>query len=141
MSKKIDGAMRFIMFAHADQNYGDKPYWSHPVAVMNSLPDGADDDVYVAALLHDVVEDTDISIDDIDSRFGREVADMVAALSRPNIPYMDWIRDIAESGNRWVMEIKLADNACNLRSRPEMINRYGKSMEILEKALKDIGAR
>lgn len=135
---KINNAFAFMKWAHGDQMYGDKPYWTHPVAVMNALPDGAHEDVYVAAMLHDVVEDTIVSLDDIVRRFGIDVADMVAALTRPDMDYLDWINNIAASGDIWVIRIKLADNICNLRSRPEMIKRYGRSIAILQEAEKKL---
>ena len=61
------------------------PYIVHPLAVAGllirvSTPEPA----VIAALLHDVVEDTPVTIQEILSRFGREVADLVTALSEPD---------------------------------------------------------
>ena len=53
-------------------------YYSHPIRVANLLADVHLDEVtIVAGLLHDVVEDTDIDIGDIEVRFGADVAELV----------------------------------------------------------------
>jgi (p)ppGpp synthase/HD superfamily hydrolase len=57
-------------------------YIHHPVAVAELLAaEGFDESTVAAALLHDVVEDSDTSIDDIATSFGQRVADLVAALT------------------------------------------------------------
>lgn len=65
----------------ADQS----PYINHPIAVMNILVQchAVDDDfdILAAAVLHDVVEDTEATIEDVRSRFGDSVAQMVAEVS------------------------------------------------------------
>ncbi len=58
------------------------PYVSHLFAVAAlAMEHGADQDQTVAALLHDVIEDTPATFDDVDVRFGRRVAEIVAACS------------------------------------------------------------
>jgi (p)ppGpp synthase/HD superfamily hydrolase len=61
------------------------PYIVHPLAVASMLirVNSPEPDV-IAALLHDVVEDTPVTIQEILSRFGPEVADLVTALSEPD---------------------------------------------------------
>jgi (p)ppGpp synthase/HD superfamily hydrolase len=55
------------------------PYFEHVVAVAMILDRlGYDEDVVIAGLLHDVVEDTDATLDDVRARFGPAVADLVA---------------------------------------------------------------
>jgi (p)ppGpp synthase/HD superfamily hydrolase len=61
---------------------GGMPYIEHPKAVATLLAEhGFDDDVLAAALLHDVVEDSETTVADIERRFGEPVAGLVAALS------------------------------------------------------------
>jgi guanosine-3',5'-bis(diphosphate) 3'-pyrophosphohydrolase len=70
--------------AHAGQRRKDdgSPYISHPVAVAQVLHDaGFRDQVIAAALLHDVVEDTELSTAEVAERFCDEVAELVDALS------------------------------------------------------------
>jgi (p)ppGpp synthase/HD superfamily hydrolase len=71
--------------AHAGQvrnGSGGLPYIAHPVAVAGRLEKlGYGDEVLAAALLHDVVEDSDTEVDELRTEFGDQVAGLVAALS------------------------------------------------------------
>jgi (p)ppGpp synthase/HD superfamily hydrolase len=71
--------------AHAGQvrnGSGGLPYIEHPTAVAARLErHGYGDEVIAAALLHDVVEDSETTVDDLRSEFGERVAELVAALS------------------------------------------------------------
>ena len=71
--------------AHAGQvrnASGGMPYFEHPVEVARRLAEhGFSDEVLAAALLHDVVEDTEITVAELRAEFGPEVAGLVAALS------------------------------------------------------------
>ena len=71
--------------AHAGQTRnasGGRPYIDHPIAVAAQLLErGLSDEVLAAALLHDVVEDSDLEIPDIREAGGSRVAELVAVLS------------------------------------------------------------
>jgi (p)ppGpp synthase/HD superfamily hydrolase len=61
---------------------GGMPYVKHPIAVAAMLDErGYRDEVLAAALLHDVVEDSDTGLDELREKFGEEVAGMVGALT------------------------------------------------------------
>ncbi len=80
-------AASFAARAHAGQTRRDgaTPYAAHPFRVAMTIRDifACDDDACIAgALLHDTIEDTPIDYDDIESAFGREVADVVAAMTK-----------------------------------------------------------
>ena len=77
-------AYEFGALAHAGQTrLSGEPYISHPVAVAQSLADmHLDPQTISAAILHDVVEDTDISIAEIEEEFGAEVAALVDGVSK-----------------------------------------------------------
>ena len=69
---------------HKDQmrKFSDLPYITHPKAVARILEHlKADEIVLAAALLHDVVEDTDATIEDVETLFGKEVASLVDELT------------------------------------------------------------
>ena len=70
--------------AHAGQNRrSGEPFVSHPVAVSILLADlSMDRDTVVAGLLHDTVEDTGATLDDIEGRYGGEVARLVNAVTK-----------------------------------------------------------
>jgi GTP diphosphokinase / guanosine-3',5'-bis(diphosphate) 3'-diphosphatase len=79
--KGIEGAIEFALHAHAGQvDKGGAPYITHPLRVMAAV-DG-DDHVKIAAVLHDVVEDTKSTVGDIEEKFGLRVAELVLLLTR-----------------------------------------------------------
>jgi (p)ppGpp synthase/HD superfamily hydrolase len=71
--------------AHAGQvrnGSGGLPYIEHPTAVAARLESlGYDEEVVAAALLHDVVEDSDVTVEELRAELGDRVAELVAALS------------------------------------------------------------
>jgi (p)ppGpp synthase/HD superfamily hydrolase len=142
----------FIKKAHAGQTdkVGD-PYWNHPVAVALLLPPEASEAELHAALLHDVVEDTPTTIEDLRQMgYTEEVLTIVQLITRPKGPdrptCMDWIRSIAASKNISAIRVKLADNQHNsLAERIERLppeersisDRYARARRILQQALKE----
>ncbi len=85
----IDKAREFAMRAHATQlrMYCGRPYIEHPEAVaalVACVPHT--EEMLAAALLHDAVEDTWVSLEDIRREFGSEVAGMVEALTDVSRP-------------------------------------------------------
>lgn len=76
----IGKARSFAIAAHGEQKYGDRPYIEHLEAVVDILkPYG--EEAAVIGYLHDVVEDTSESIDNIQSVFGEFVAGCVAIIT------------------------------------------------------------
>lgn len=78
--KAIDTARR----AHAFQlrKYTNEPYLVHPFAVAGLVASvTSDENMIISAILHDVVEDSDITIQEIDNSFGYQVATMVSGLT------------------------------------------------------------
>ncbi len=79
-------------YVFADQAHGDdkrksgEPYITHPIAVAQLLLDLGfyDQDCLLAALLHDVVEDTQFELEDVEKRFGKTTAQMVDGLTKLN---------------------------------------------------------
>lgn len=69
-----------VMHTGAVRKGGNKPYILHPLEVAQIISTYTDDiEVITAGVLHDVVEDTDGSLDEIRARFGNRVADLVAS--------------------------------------------------------------
>lgn len=88
MTPRLERALRLASYWHRSQTRkaSDIPYIQHPVAVAMIVDRlGFDEDVVVAALLHDVVEDTDASVEDVASEFGEAVASMVRDLSEEKL--------------------------------------------------------
>jgi (p)ppGpp synthase/HD superfamily hydrolase len=78
--KKLHKAIKFAHDAHATQTrkYTEEPYIIHPIMVMKLLQSlNYHEDVLCAALLHDVIEDTEITLPIIEKEFGPTVAEYV----------------------------------------------------------------
>ena len=108
-------AMRFAYHAHHGQlDYNGIPYIFHPVHLAEQM----DDEISCcAALLHDVVEDTPVTLDDLRKDFPEEVVSVVALLTHDdsaeyhNQNYFDYVRGIKD--NPIARKVKLADIAHN----------------------------
>lgn len=118
----IEDAFLLAKEAHKSQSRDSGiPYILHPLAVALILvtemrQKGAA--IVAAALLHDVVEDTCYTIDDIRARFGEDVAFLVAAVTKPNKNQPDNFQHILGSvnGDVRVLLLKLADRLHNMRT-------------------------
>lgn len=84
-SELVARALARAAEAHAGQirnGSGGLPYIEHPRMVAATLAErGYPDDVLAVALLHDVIEDSDTTVEDLQAEFGAEIADLVATLS------------------------------------------------------------
>ena len=103
-------AMRIAYDAHHGQvdNCG-QPYVFHPYHLAEQMPDEA---TVCAALLHDVVEDADITFEELERVFPPEVTDALRLLTHePGVDYFDYVRAIR--GNAVARAVKLADLAHN----------------------------
>ena len=125
-------AMDFSRAAHQGQmrQSGD-PYFSHPIAVARILtPLHIDAQAIIAALLHDVVEDTDVTTEDVAEKFGKPVAELVDGLSKLDKIQFETREDaqaenfrkmlLAMARDVRVILIKLADRLHNMRTLDSM---------------------
>ena len=89
-SEKLKEALDFSAKAHENQfRKSGEPYIIHPILVASIVATITNDEAMaIAALLHDIVEDTDTSVDEITERFGPDVAHLVEGLTK-----IDIIRD------------------------------------------------
>src|SRR5699024_7351338 len=78
-TKLILKAYNYALKKHGEQKRkSGEPYIIHPTNVAYTIAEiGLDEKTICAALLHDVVEDTDVTYEDIVNDFGKEIADMV----------------------------------------------------------------
>ena len=125
---KIAMAYRLAEEAHGgQQRQSGEPYISHPLAVAEILVGlGMDSDCICAALLHDVVEDTDITLEVLQKKFGHDVALMVDGVTKikklsfasKEDKQSENIRKmlLAMSEDIRVIIIKLADRLHNIRT-------------------------
>jgi (p)ppGpp synthase/HD superfamily hydrolase len=117
----LDEVRRFAAAAHAGEvrKGSGQPYIAHPEAVAQIQRElGVDDPVILAAaLLHDVVENTSVTVADIAARFGDDVAGLVGELTRPVGTHenRDAFRLYLDSLGPRALLIKLADRIENMR--------------------------
>ena len=142
----IKTAYNFAEKAHKGQlRKSGERFFNHPCACAIILADlGMDSDTIVAALLHDVVEDTDVTLDEIKGNFGTDVASLVDAVTKlGKIPYVSREEAQAENIRKMLLAmaedirviiIKLADRLHNMRTLNAMDEQKqrDKSRETLE---------
>lgn len=128
--KRIARAFEIGKTAHKNQKRkSGEPYYMHPIAVAHILADmGADADTLIAALLHDTVEDTDLTLKDIDKEFNGDVAALIDGVTKlepedvagkpsldDQIESLRKMFDLIEHDVR-VIVIKLADRLHNMQT-------------------------
>ena len=138
-TEKTKKAIKLCYEAHAGQvDKGGLPYVHHPLHLAEQM----DDEVStIVALLHDVVEDTEYTVEDLKQMdFGDEVIGAIKLMThKEGVPYLDYVRDIAK--DPIATKVKLADLAHNsdlsrLNHEPterdlKRIRKYQKAREIL----------
>ncbi len=127
---RVMEAFRLGERAHAGQKRkSGEPYFTHPVAVAHMLADmGADAETIIAALLHDTVEDTDLTLEDIDRQFDGNVKTLiegVTKLSQEDIKGRPSLNEQIETLRKMftlmerdirIMVIKLVDRLHNMQT-------------------------
>ena len=130
MLSKLEEAIIYATIMHQGKTrkFSRRPYILHPLEVAQILSAMTDDEeIIVAGILHDIVEDTDGTLEDIEKLFGKRVAELVAAESENKYPGEDrsatWKRRKAESllvlkssRDPGVQMLWLADKLSNIRS-------------------------
>lgn len=113
-------AEEFARAKHAGQKYGDQDYGVHLGAVVQVLIDSGftDPDLLAAGWLHDVLEDTDATYDDLAGRFGLTVAELVFACTGVGKNRRERNACIAEriERNPAAAPLKLADRIANVEA-------------------------
>ncbi len=132
-SERVKKAVKIATKAHEGQfRKTGEPYIVHPLAVKKILEEwGMDEDTIVAGILHDTVEDTELTLDDIKKEFGESVAFLVDGVTKLSTArngmrdidtYLPATKDnflrlmIALGDDIRVLIIKLADRLHNLRT-------------------------
>jgi len=128
-------AYEFGAMAHEGQKrMSGEPYISHPVAVAQSLANmHMDSQAITAAILHDVIEDTETPISEIEEQFGAEVATLVDGVSKlDQMEFTSKAEAQAESFRKMMLAmiedirvilVKLADRLHNMRTMEAMPRR------------------
>lgn len=121
VDQREEQAREFAIAAHGEQRYGERPYRVHLAAVRQVLDDfGYDGDLGLAAWLHDVVEDTPVTAEEVESRFGRAVLDLVWAVTGvgPDRPARNLDAYTKIAAHPPAVILKLADRTANAEASP-----------------------
>lgn len=123
----VGRAYTFAKAAHASQKRKNgEPYFSHCLAAAESIAEwGLDEPTIAAALLHDVVEDTDHSLDEVKEKFGEEVAFLVDGVTKIGKVRYRGIEAKVENLRKFILYlsqdirvilVKLADRLHNMKT-------------------------
>ena len=139
---QVQRAYYFAEQAHESQRRrSGEPYVTHPLAVADILADMfMDHESLMAAMLHDVIEDTAVTKDDLNKQFGHQVAELVDGVSKlTQIEFSSKAEAQAENFQKMtlamandirVILVKLADRTHNMRTlgalKPEKRRRIGR---------------
>lgn len=144
--EQIDKAFKIADRAHEGQlRCSGQPYVIHPILVAKIVAElGMDKESVIAALLHDVVEDTDLTLEDVTEKFGKSVASLVDGVTKlGKVPLSTREEVQAENVRKMLLAmsedirviiIKLADRLHNMRTLEFMPpqKQRDKALETLE---------
>ena len=138
-TEKTKKALKLCFEAHKDQvDKSGLPYVFHPFHLAEQMQD---ENTTIVALLHDVVEDTDYTLDDLRAMgFGDEVMETLSYMAHdPAVPYMEYVAKIRE--NDIARRVKLADLRHNSditrldtvdRKALDRVEKYAQAIRLLE---------
>ena len=136
----LDKAIRIAAIAHEGQiDKGGNPYILHPLRVMMRLYEHTDD-IKIVAVLHDVFEDCDVSVRDLEEEgFSKTIIDAIVALTRrKDETYMDFIKRVKNNPIAKLVKIADIEDNMNLMRIPEPTEndyernkRYHKALDYL----------
>lgn len=130
----FEQALRIAAVAHAGQvrKEGGVPYIVHPVTVAHMLGSyGCSEAVLAAALLHDVLEDTDVTEESLRSDMGQYIVDLIIPLTQQDIP--DWRKkkeayiEAVCAASEETKLVALADKIHNAESLLDVYQREGEA--------------
>ena len=129
---KLMKALLVAIKAHQGQkDKGGKPYILHPIRVALNVK-GKDEKI--VALLHDVIEDTSFTIDDLDFLSKEQRKALLLLTHDDNVPYMEYIVELKK--NKIASKVKLADleQNMNLKRLKTISNKDLKRLEKYKRA-------
>lgn len=141
-SHLVRAALETARDAHAGQirnGSGGRPYIDHPVAVAETLSEHlTGEEALAAALLHDVVEDSELEVEDVRGRFGERVGEIVDVLTddeslEPYAARKSEHRDRVEASDEEAKAIYAADKLTNVKM---LRDAYGEQGEGVAEELK-----
>jgi (p)ppGpp synthase/HD superfamily hydrolase len=119
----INKAIYWAKKYHGNQKRkSGEPYYTHPLEVAYMISDHKlKTDVIVASILHDIIEDTEVTVEMIEGTFGQRIAEMVDMLTRDRpdgtkLTIEDLINNAYKKADKEVLLIKLIDRLHNIQT-------------------------
>jgi (p)ppGpp synthase/HD superfamily hydrolase len=119
----INKAIYWARKYHGDQKRrSGEPYYSHPLEVAYMISEyNLKTDVIAASILHDTVEDTEVTVEMIQGTFGQRIAEMVNMLTRDRpdgtkLSIEEILNNAYQKGDKEVLLIKLIDRLHNMQT-------------------------
>lgn len=139
MMNMLEEAIIYATIMHEGKirKFRNNPYILHPIEVAQILSTMTDDqEIITAGILHDIVEETDGTLENIENRFGKRVAELVASESESKYPNEsksitwkrrkeDALRVLKDSQDIGVQMLWLADKLANIRSMAGIYSERG----------------
>ncbi|TFG13254.1 MAG: HD domain-containing protein, partial [Promethearchaeota archaeon] len=130
-----------IKYGNLKRKSGNIPYFIHPLRITLILraagfSEFENEEIMIAALLHDLIEDTDISSDEIEAKFGKKVASIVNELTISDKNIKDQYLEDLKYASYDAKIIKLADRIDNLIDIPTSSWSKDKQKDYAEQAKK-----
>ncbi len=141
MKSIIDLSLSVAMRAHGGKKDIDgEAYILHPLAVGLM---GSTDEERSTGFLHDVIENTNFIIEDLEAAgIPHGIVNAVKLLTHhPNTPYLDYIQNIIDSHNPVALKVRYNDLLYHLnkdKAHPEKLEMHTKALEMVKEALKDM---
>jgi len=114
-SAQYAAAREIARRAHEGQLYGDGTYFDEHLLRVVARVAHRGIDAMTVALLHDIVEDTPVSLSHLHTLFPADIVDDVSFLThKKSDPYADYIHDVCEAGRLNILYVKQADLECHI---------------------------
>ena len=117
---ELESAALLALTHHSGMMYGDAPYTDHLYEVLKEVSElrPEDNEMQVAALLHDAVEDTTLGLEAIWTRYGDRVTNLIDAVTSCRGSRNDRHKFMIRSLQKYpdAIPLKLADRVCNVRN-------------------------
>lgn len=136
---KVEKAREYAIHHHGEQMFGEQPYYYHLDMVHAIVVKfGLGEEYEIGAYLHDLLEDTAITKEELAQKFGEEMADMVFCVSGFGSNRQEKQKDIHNKlqTNIKSVNLKMCDRLANLitskLNKPKLFQRYCKEHELFE---------
>lgn len=133
----VQDAILLASQGHSHDRWGDHPYMTHLALVAKTVSqmEGADESTVIVAWLHDLYEDHPQYEDEIRSLFGELWPSIKLLAHAPDVPYLEYVQMVVDSGDRHAILVKQADLLVNLGNKPPkpgLHERYRAALELFE---------